>query len=171
MTSARSRPSDLEAVDAVVHLAALSNDPLGEFDESLTLAINLEATSSSQTRTERRRRALRVRLSCSMYGASGSPPRSTRLPRWRRWTAYEVSRCASRSRWPSWPGRLLSGLPPLRDRLRRLAELAPRHRPQQPRRFGGGNGCGRPAERRYGLEAADPCRGHGACASPRRGAS
>lgn len=33
-----------DGVDSVVHLAALSNDPLGEFNESLTNEINYEAT-------------------------------------------------------------------------------------------------------------------------------
>ncbi len=36
--------SDLAGIDAVIHLAALSNDPLGEFDSSLTDRINFEAT-------------------------------------------------------------------------------------------------------------------------------
>lgn len=35
---------DVKGVDAVVHLAALSNDPLGEFDKKLTYQINFEAT-------------------------------------------------------------------------------------------------------------------------------
>jgi nucleoside-diphosphate-sugar epimerase len=35
---------DLRGVDAVVHLAALSNDPLGEFDPRLTDEINRDAT-------------------------------------------------------------------------------------------------------------------------------
>lgn len=35
---------ELQHVDAVIHLAGLSNDPLGEFDPSLTAGINLEAT-------------------------------------------------------------------------------------------------------------------------------
>src|SRR5215213_3163854 len=33
-------PRHLEGVDAVIHLAALSNDPLGNLDPSLTFAIN-----------------------------------------------------------------------------------------------------------------------------------
>lgn len=37
-------PSDFEGIDYVVHLAALSNDPLGDFDEKLTYAINYEGT-------------------------------------------------------------------------------------------------------------------------------
>lgn len=35
---------DLEGVDAIIHLAALSNDPICEFDPNLTLAINHKAT-------------------------------------------------------------------------------------------------------------------------------
>ena len=35
---------DLEGIDAVIHLAALSNDPLGEFSPKLTEDINLKAT-------------------------------------------------------------------------------------------------------------------------------
>ena len=35
--------SDFENIDAVIHLAALSNDPIGELDESLTYEINYNA--------------------------------------------------------------------------------------------------------------------------------
>lgn len=37
-------PEDVSGFDAVVHLAALSNDPLGEFNPTLTEAINLNGT-------------------------------------------------------------------------------------------------------------------------------
>ena len=37
-------PTDLIGVTSIVHLAALSNDPLGEFDRSLTFEINYKAT-------------------------------------------------------------------------------------------------------------------------------
>lgn len=40
----RVSPEDLMGVDAVVHLAALSNDPLGEFKPILTEEINYKAT-------------------------------------------------------------------------------------------------------------------------------
>ena len=35
---------DLEGIDAVIHLAALSNDPLGQIGQSLTVDINLKGT-------------------------------------------------------------------------------------------------------------------------------
>ena len=38
------RPADLEGFDAVVHLAALSNDPLGDFNPNWTYAINRDGT-------------------------------------------------------------------------------------------------------------------------------
>jgi len=62
----------LEGLDAVVHLAGLSNDPLGELDPALTLAVNLRAA----TELARRCRAAGVRRflaasTCSVYGSGG----------------------------------------------------------------------------------------------------
>jgi len=66
-------PRQLEGFDAVVHLAALSNDPLGDLDRELTMAINYEST----IRVARAARDAGVRRfvfasSCSMYGAADS---------------------------------------------------------------------------------------------------
>jgi nucleoside-diphosphate-sugar epimerase len=63
---------DLEGFDAVVHFAALSNDPLGDLDPDLTYAINLEAS----VRFARLAREAGVERfvfssSCSNYGAAG----------------------------------------------------------------------------------------------------
>ena len=64
--------SDLEGFDAVVHLAALSNDPLGNFDKSLTYGINHKA---SVKLAELAKKAGVKRFvfasSCSTYGAAG----------------------------------------------------------------------------------------------------
>lgn len=62
---------DFVGVDAVVHLAALSNDPLGEINPSLTDDINFEAS----VRAARCAKAAAVRRfvfasSCSVYGAA-----------------------------------------------------------------------------------------------------
>jgi nucleoside-diphosphate-sugar epimerase len=63
--------SDLEGFDAVVHLAALSNDPLGDLDRELTYDINLRGTLHV---AERAKEAGVERFvfasSCSMYGAA-----------------------------------------------------------------------------------------------------
>jgi len=67
------RDADLEGFDAVVHLAALSNDPIGELSPELTRAINFEA-SVALARAAREAGASRFVFasSCSMYGASGT---------------------------------------------------------------------------------------------------
>jgi nucleoside-diphosphate-sugar epimerase len=65
--------ADLEGIDAVVHLAALSNDPLGEFDESLTYSINHEASVRlAELCREMGIERFVFASSCSMYGASDS---------------------------------------------------------------------------------------------------
>jgi nucleoside-diphosphate-sugar epimerase len=62
---------DLEGFDAVVHLAALSNDPLGDLSADLTYDINLHGTLHL---AERAKEAGVERFvfasSCSMYGAA-----------------------------------------------------------------------------------------------------
>ena len=65
-------PADLEGFDAVIHLAALSNDPLGDFDPELTYDINHRATThlarlAGDAGVER----FLFSSSCSNYGAGG----------------------------------------------------------------------------------------------------
>jgi nucleoside-diphosphate-sugar epimerase len=66
-------PRHLEGVEAVVHLAALSNDPLGDLDRQLTYDIN-HGASVRLARAARRAGVERFLFasSCSLYGASGS---------------------------------------------------------------------------------------------------
>jgi nucleoside-diphosphate-sugar epimerase len=63
---------DLEGIEAVVHLAALSNDPLGDLDPDLTWAINHRASLrlAELARDAGVRRFL-FASSCSNYGAAG----------------------------------------------------------------------------------------------------
>jgi nucleoside-diphosphate-sugar epimerase len=63
--------ADLEGFGAVVHLAALSNDPVGSLNSEWTFAINLEGTLSL-ARAAKQAGAERFVFasSCSMYGAS-----------------------------------------------------------------------------------------------------
>jgi nucleoside-diphosphate-sugar epimerase len=65
-------PRHLEGVEAVVHLAALSNDPLGDLDAQLTYDIN-HGASVRLARAARRAGVERFLFasSCSLYGASG----------------------------------------------------------------------------------------------------
>jgi nucleoside-diphosphate-sugar epimerase len=65
-------PRHLEGFDAVAHLAALSNDPLGDLNKDLTYDINLHA---SVRLAEAAKKAGVKRFlfssSCSLYGAGG----------------------------------------------------------------------------------------------------
>ena len=62
----------LRGFDAVVHLAALSNDPLGNLDPELTRAINFEASLRvAELAKEGGARRFLFSSSCSSYGAAG----------------------------------------------------------------------------------------------------
>jgi nucleoside-diphosphate-sugar epimerase len=68
-------PADLEGFDAVVHLAALSNDPLGDLNPALTYEIN-HAASVRLARLAKMAGVERFLFSssCSTYGAAGERP-------------------------------------------------------------------------------------------------
>ena len=86
-------PSELEGFDAIVHLAALSNDPLGDFDRRLTEQINFAA--SVRLATAAREAGVRrfvFASSCSMYGASGSDDTLDEKAPLRPLTAYAESK-------------------------------------------------------------------------------
>ena len=74
-------PADLRGFDAVLHLAALSNDPLGDIDPSLTYEINHAASVrlASYARAAGVRRFV-FSSSCSMYGAAGRAVVDERAP-------------------------------------------------------------------------------------------
>lgn len=63
---------DLRGVDAVVHFAALSNDPLGDLDPELTYEINLRGSVRlAELAKEAGVPRFLFSSSCSNYGASG----------------------------------------------------------------------------------------------------
>src|SRR5579859_2341726 len=64
--------SQLSGFDAIIHLAALSNDPLGDLDKELTYDINLHASLHlARCAKEARVRRFLFSSSCSLYGAGG----------------------------------------------------------------------------------------------------
>jgi nucleoside-diphosphate-sugar epimerase len=73
--------ADLDGFDAVVHLAALSNDPLGNLDPALTEDINLHA-SIRLARAAREAGVTRFLFSssCSLYGVAGDDFLTERAP-------------------------------------------------------------------------------------------
>jgi nucleoside-diphosphate-sugar epimerase len=65
-------PSDLKGFDAVIHLAALSNDPLGNLNRQLTYDINLHASVRLADAAKRAGVGRYIfSSSCSNYGAAG----------------------------------------------------------------------------------------------------
>ncbi len=65
-------PSDLEGFDAIVHMGALSNDPLGNLDSQLTYDINhLASVKLAKLAKEAGLQRFVFSSSCSTYGASG----------------------------------------------------------------------------------------------------
>ncbi|MCL5434974.1 MAG: SDR family oxidoreductase [Patescibacteria group bacterium] len=60
---------DLEGVDAVIHLSALSNDPIGNIDENLTSEINFKSTIrlAEMAKSSNVKRFI-FSSSCSIYG-------------------------------------------------------------------------------------------------------
>src|SRR5689334_16547272 len=68
-------PRDLEGFDAVAHLAALSNDPLGDLDPQLTYDINhLASVRLAALAKEAGVGRYVFASSCSNYGAAGDAP-------------------------------------------------------------------------------------------------
>lgn len=64
--------ADLDGFDAVVHLAALSNDPLGDLDPDLTYDINhLGSVRLAELAKKAKVRRFVFSSSCSTYGAAG----------------------------------------------------------------------------------------------------
>jgi nucleoside-diphosphate-sugar epimerase len=71
----------LKGVDAVVHLAAISNDPMGKSFEDVTYDINYRA--SVELAREAKRQGVRTFVfasSCSMYGLADDTPRVETSP-------------------------------------------------------------------------------------------
>jgi nucleoside-diphosphate-sugar epimerase len=66
-------PPDLAGYDAVVCLAALSNDPLGDLNPAATYSVNLDGTLNlAKAAKEAGVQRFLFSSSCSLYGAAGS---------------------------------------------------------------------------------------------------
>lgn len=66
--------SDLKGVDTIIHLAALSNDPIGELDKNLTKEINfLTSVRLAKLAKKAGVKKFIFSSSCSIYGKSSKP--------------------------------------------------------------------------------------------------
>jgi nucleoside-diphosphate-sugar epimerase len=90
------QPADLEGFDAVVHLAALSNDPLGDFNPNWTYSINRDGTLAlARAAKEADVQRFVFASSCSMYGAAEGDAALTEEAPLRPLTPYAESKVAA----------------------------------------------------------------------------
>ncbi|QSR86375.1 NAD(P)-dependent oxidoreductase [Candidatus Methylacidiphilum infernorum] len=67
------KENELEGFDAICHLAAISNDPMGELDENLTYRVNRDGAISLAQKAKKAGVPLFLFAgSCSVYGKAGS---------------------------------------------------------------------------------------------------
>lgn len=86
---------DLEGVDCVMHLGALSNDPMGDIDENITFSINREGTIAlAKTAKEAGVSRFLFSSSCSIYGKGEKLDLEETDPT-NPITAYAISKIAS----------------------------------------------------------------------------
>lgn len=89
-------PNDLRGIEAVVHLAALSNDPLGDLDPKLTEEINYKSTINlAKISKEQNVSRFIYSSSCSLYGASGTDKPLDEKSKFNPVTPYAVSKVES----------------------------------------------------------------------------
>jgi nucleoside-diphosphate-sugar epimerase len=90
------RVEDLDGVEAIIHLAGLSNDPMGALDESLTRDINLDATLALGRLAKQAGVGRFVfASSCSLYGAAGGEAALDETAAMAPVSAYAVSKARS----------------------------------------------------------------------------
>lgn len=86
-------PEDFEGFDAVVHLAALSNDPLGELNPELTHEINYHASlHMAKLAKEAGVQRCLYASTCSVYGLANQEELATEESPLRPLSAYAVSK-------------------------------------------------------------------------------
>lgn len=91
--------ADLDGVDAVIHLAGLSNDPMGALNPDLTYDINLEATARLGALAKDAGVArFAFASSCSIYGAAGNGGALDETAPFNPVSAYAVSKVKSEER-------------------------------------------------------------------------
>ena len=89
-------PDDLDGFEAVVHYAALSNDPIGDLDPRLTEDVNRNGTLRlAAAAREAGVRRFVFASSCAMYGASGTDAALDEHAPMHPLTAYAESKVAS----------------------------------------------------------------------------
>ena len=129
-------PELLDGVDAVVHLSAVSNDPMGNKFEAVTNEINQQASVRlAQLAAERGVKNFVFASSCSMYGYAEGGARKETDPT-NPLTAYARSKIGSEQAFAQLDlGGMAVDLAALRHRLRHVGPAEARSRAQRFRRL------------------------------------
>ncbi len=153
--------ADFDGYDAVIHLAGLSNDPLGDLNPELTYEINHRASVRiAELAKEAGVERFIFSSSCSYYGAGGDGFLTEDAP-FNPVTPYGTSKVWSERDITQTGGRpFLADLHAQRDRVRRIAPLAIRFGVEQPRGMGGHPRHRLHEKRRDGVASDRPHRRH-----------
>ena len=156
-------PALFDGVDAIVHLAAISNDPMGNAFEEVTLDVNhragVELARQAKAAGVRSVR-LRVELQRVRFGGRPAAHRTVR----RRSTdgLREIQGAHRAGAGGTRRIEFSRVLPAVRDRVRDERPVAPGSRAERLRRLRAVDWPHHRPERRHALEAADQRQGHGA---------
>ena len=158
-------PQVLAGFDAVVHLAALSNDPLGDLDAEWTYSINFGGTMSlARAAKEAGVSRFIFASSCSMYGAAEGDDLVGEDAPLRPLTSYAESKVRAEEGLRELAG---DGFSPVSMRNATayggVTASEARHRSQQSRGMGAYDGCDQAPERRHVVAAAGAHSGHRPC--------
>ena len=75
------RDDQLNGIDAIVHLAAISNDPMGNTFEEVTLQVNYQAGIDLAKKAKSKgTKSFVFASSCSMYGSADDAPKTEDSP-------------------------------------------------------------------------------------------
>ena len=150
---------DVRGFDAIVHLGALSNDPIGNLDSGWTEEINHRASVRlAELAREAGVRRFLFSSSCIMYGMSSADvvdedsPLDPQTEYARSKVMTEEAISGARDR------RLLADVPPERNRVRHLAQDALRHGAERSRRPRLHDRPDHGLQRREAVAAGDPRR-------------